>query len=83
MRLLPGIGWLHLAMRDMVGTMYKLHEIAKSGEGLRPELRALYERLAKDRYSNSSFERMAWFNLAQTRDENTAQPRAATSTKGS
>ena len=38
-------------MRDMVGTMYKLHEIAKSGEGLRPELRALYERLAKDRYS--------------------------------
>jgi hypothetical protein len=35
----------------MVNPMRKLHEIAKPGEGLRPELRSLYERLAKDPHS--------------------------------
>jgi len=38
-------------MRAMVSTMRKLHEIAKPGEGLRPELMSLYERLSKDPYS--------------------------------
>jgi hypothetical protein len=47
---MSGIGWPHPAVHDMIGTMHKLHQIAKPGEGLRPELRALYERLAKDRY---------------------------------
>ena len=32
----------------MVDAMHKLHDIAKPGEGLRPELRSLYERLARD-----------------------------------
>ena len=44
------IGWMQLAMRAMVSTMRKLHEIAKPGEGLRPELMSLYERLSKDPY---------------------------------
>jgi hypothetical protein len=30
--------------------MRKLHDIAKCGDGLRPELRSFYERLAKDPY---------------------------------
>jgi hypothetical protein len=42
---------MQLAMRAMVSTMRKLHENAKLGEGLRPELMSLYERLSKDPYS--------------------------------
>jgi hypothetical protein len=38
-------------MAGTVSTMRKLHEIAKPGEGLRPELRLFYERLAKDLWS--------------------------------
>lgn len=36
----------------MVGAMRKLHDIAKPGEGLLPELRLLYERLVKDPYAD-------------------------------
>ena len=45
------IGWMKRTGRDMVSAMHKLHDIAKPGEGLRPELRSLYERLAKDPYA--------------------------------
>ena len=42
---------MHVARRDMVPRMRKLHEIAKCGDGLRPELRSFYERLVKDPYA--------------------------------
>jgi hypothetical protein len=42
---------MHFTMREMVPRMRKLHEIAKCGEGLRPELRSFYERLTKDPYA--------------------------------
>jgi hypothetical protein len=38
-------------MREIIPRMRKLHDIAKCGEGLRPELRSFYERLAKDPYA--------------------------------
>jgi hypothetical protein len=42
-------------MRDIVGLMFKLDELAKDGDGLRPELRSLYERLAKDPHAAQFF----------------------------
>jgi hypothetical protein len=48
---LSEIGWLQLAVPGMVSTMRKVDEIAKPGDGLLPELRLLYEQLAKDLWS--------------------------------
>jgi hypothetical protein len=37
--------------------MRKLDEIAKRGEGLRPELRRLYDKIANDRYAEQFIRR--------------------------
>ena len=53
----------------------KLDEIAKCGEGLRPELKSFYERLAKDPYSHLIVRKDGMIQSGPDPDEDIASPK--------
>jgi hypothetical protein len=66
---------MRFSMRDMVPRMRKLDEIAKCGEGLRPELKSFYERLAKDPYSELVVRKDGMIQSGPDPDEEIAPPK--------